>query len=861
MTSIITRQVLVYILAFIGLLSYSLTSAQTIRYVKPVLSGLGNGTSWVNASDDLQLMINNSASGDQIWVAAGTYKPNRRADDLAILAEIENDVQCSFVMKDGVKIYGSFLGTETSLAQRILPNFDESTTYSSILSGDFLGDDVVDYEVNEIENTPFTLLNLDDNACHVVLFAGTMSPNTVLDGFSITGGNAEPRNTTAVIYVNGQEVWSETGGGIYFVSASPSLSNLQVHHNRTRFGGAGFYLISSSPAMSNIIVKFNRSDGSGGGMYNDNSSPSISNLKLINNFAWVVGGGICNRSNSILAIADGVISNNIAFLHGGGVTNELSALTFQNTSINNNSGLDGGGIYNYYSGVDLTSVVLSENISNSSGGGLYAYNCVGINLNNVTVSKNSGVYGHTGGLVFTDNSTATLLNCSITENINGGIIIMEESSVSIDGGQISNNQAILGGALYNNSTVASHFANLSINNNTRGGITNIGSPSTFDNIIISGNQGGPGVFLRYSSPVLTNMTITNNTNTTGAGGGISIGNSTPTISFTTVENNTAINGGGILVSDSTVDFLNIKIDNNIASGKGGGIFSGDSNSTFSNIKVRGNTAIYGGGIYNRKSNPVLTNLLITGNYSIERGGGIFNHQSSPIITNTTISGNSGSQSGAMHNEAYGAQFVPTNPVIRNSIIWGNSSGINMGCLTCNPEYSYSLVQGVTISGQNNNLASDTNPLFYDAPNFSNSPFDTGNFSLQSSSTLINAGNNIFFAATQIPDLSSISTDLDGNIRINENVVDLGAYENNSFLGVENFSVNKFSIYPNPVKGVVQIKSSNIYKKVELWDSMGRLVLSQDILKNSFDMSGMASGIYIVYAFDGNQGIHFKVIKE
>lgn len=861
MNSIITRQLWSYVLLFASMIWCSLASSQTIRYVKPVSSGLGNGTSWINAAADLQLVINNSSSGDQIWVAAGTYKPMRRADDLNVLAENENDEQSSFVIKDGLKIYGSFVGTETSLAQRVLPNFNENTTYSSILSGDFLGDDIVDYEINDIENTPFTILNIEENACHVVVFAGAMSPNTVLDGFSIIGGNAESRYTTAVIYVNGQEVWSHAGGGITLISASPTLSNLQVRHNRTRSGGAGFYLKSSSPAMSNIIVKFNRSDGSGGGMYNDNSSPSISNLKLINNFAWVVGGGICNRSNSNLAIADGVISNNIAFLHGGGVTNELSALTFQNTSINNNSGLDGGGIYNYYSGVDLTNVIISENISNDTGGGLYAQHSIGINLNNVTISKNNAVYGGSGGIILRNNSTATLLNCSITENTNGGIIIMEEASVLIDGGQISNNQAVIGGALYNKSTAPSHFANLSVSNNTRGGITNIGSPSTFNNITISGNQGGSGVYIRDSSPVLTNMIIINNTYTTGAGGGISIANSTPTISFCRVENNTAINGGGILVSDSTADFSNIKIDNNIASGKGGGIFSADSNSTFSNIKVSGNTAIYGGGIYNHKSNPVLTNLLITGNYSLERGGGIYNHQSSPIITNTTISGNSGSQSGAMHNQAYGPQFVPTNPVIRNSIIWGNSSGINMGCLTCNPEYSYSLVQGVTTSGVNNNFASDTNPLFINAPTFSNSPFSIGDYYLQSGSTLINAGNNLFFAASQVPDLSLVNTDLDGNIRINENVVDLGAYENNFSLGVQSFAVDKFSIYPNPVKDVVQIKSTDIFKKVELWDSMGRLVLSQEILKNSFDMSGMASGIYIVYASDGNKVIHFKVIKE
>ncbi|MDR1130734.1 MAG: hypothetical protein LBK96_07135, partial [Prevotellaceae bacterium] len=40
----------------------------TVRYVKAGASG--TGASWANASGNLQAMINASASGDQVWVAA-----------------------------------------------------------------------------------------------------------------------------------------------------------------------------------------------------------------------------------------------------------------------------------------------------------------------------------------------------------------------------------------------------------------------------------------------------------------------------------------------------------------------------------------------------------------------------------------------------------------------------------------------------------------------------------------------------------------------------------------------------------------------------------------------------------------------
>lgn len=51
-------------------------NSQSIRYVKPVSSGTGDGSSWSNASHDLQAMINSLALiGGQVWVAQGTYYP------------------------------------------------------------------------------------------------------------------------------------------------------------------------------------------------------------------------------------------------------------------------------------------------------------------------------------------------------------------------------------------------------------------------------------------------------------------------------------------------------------------------------------------------------------------------------------------------------------------------------------------------------------------------------------------------------------------------------------------------------------------------------------------------------------------
>lgn len=55
------------------------------------------------SSGNLHAMINTSAANDKIWAAAGTYKPDI------------TDRTISFILKNGVAIYGGFVGTETLL--------------------------------------------------------------------------------------------------------------------------------------------------------------------------------------------------------------------------------------------------------------------------------------------------------------------------------------------------------------------------------------------------------------------------------------------------------------------------------------------------------------------------------------------------------------------------------------------------------------------------------------------------------------------------------------------------------------------------------------------------------------------------
>src|ERR1700693_5589942 len=70
-----------------------------VVYVKSDATGTINGSSWVNAFTDLQAALAAAQAGDEIWVAAGTYKPTSGTDRTI-----------SFVMTSGVGIFGGFAG-------------------------------------------------------------------------------------------------------------------------------------------------------------------------------------------------------------------------------------------------------------------------------------------------------------------------------------------------------------------------------------------------------------------------------------------------------------------------------------------------------------------------------------------------------------------------------------------------------------------------------------------------------------------------------------------------------------------------------------------------------------------------------
>lgn len=133
---------------------------KNVLYVNKLATGSGRGTSWQDALTSLEAAFDAAAycnNIEEIWVAAGTYLPN----------QLSNRSK-PFYLPAGLKIYGGFPGTGN-------PDFGQRdpAQYVTMLSGDIgIPDDA------------------SDNTFHVVVLNPT-NQLTVLDGFTITHGNAD----------------------------------------------------------------------------------------------------------------------------------------------------------------------------------------------------------------------------------------------------------------------------------------------------------------------------------------------------------------------------------------------------------------------------------------------------------------------------------------------------------------------------------------------------------------------------------------------------------------------------------------------------------------------------------------------
>lgn len=314
------------------------TASCTVIYVDAGAAGSGDGSSWANAYTDLQQALAGAAARPnpanvQLWVAAGTYRPT-----------LGTDRKATFQLVNGAALYGGFAVGETALEQR------DWRAHPTILSGDI-----------GVPGDP------SDNSYHVVSSAN-VSANTLLDGFTITGGNA-----------NG--AWLEgtsAGGGMYNATSSPTVRNAIFIANSAGTGGGmanvgsgTIYVNGCYPMLDHVLFLGNYASDGGGGMANAyGGRPTLVDVVFSGNRAST-GGAMNNYWQSNTTLINTTFSGNQATQWGGAISDSAnSPPTIRNAIFwgnNRNQGGDVGQIFD--TGGNSTPIVSDSLLQSSMGSG------------------------------------------------------------------------------------------------------------------------------------------------------------------------------------------------------------------------------------------------------------------------------------------------------------------------------------------------------------------------------------------------------------------------------------------------------------------------------------------------------------
>lgn len=383
------------------------TECPTMLYVDDsATNGLNDGSSWANAYVHLQDALTQAeryCGISEIWVAAGTYRPDEGA------WQTPGDHTATFQLFSGLAVYGGFAGTESALEER---DIDSNGT---ILSGDLLGNDVfVECEDTNPDcdavggfcrlgrclfGTPFA-----DNAISVVNGSETDS-TAILDGFVIEDGSAPV------------QAGAEYAGGIAIENGNPMISNCEFRNNVSYFYG--------------------------GAILSDNSSPLIANCRFIENYADGSGGAIYIRNGSAPLVMDSLFSGN----GYSAVVSESSSPTIIGCTF------EGGNLDRTRRVVVSFSDVFIDDCEfrNADGGAMSVGGCDFVAMNSRFLGNVATNGISSGGAILLGSSDSTITNCRFEDNYvlsgGGAVGVGSGSTLFQECAFLENESGYIGGAL------------------------------------------------------------------------------------------------------------------------------------------------------------------------------------------------------------------------------------------------------------------------------------------------------------------------------------------------------------------------------------------------------------------------------
>jgi len=693
--------------------------AEAVLHVDDDAAPGGDGSSWSTAYRFLQDALAAAAGNvTEIRVAQGTYVPDRSHAS----PSGTGDRAATFQLLSGVAILGGFAGVGSPD-----PDARDIDQFATVLSGDLIGDD----------GPPGSFVNNAENSRNIVTASST-DLSAVLDGFTLTGGNADgPQDLENLHLARGAGIWNASG--------SPAIRNCRLEYNYALQNGGGMYNLTGTAAeVTGCTFTGNVAPGLGygGGLRNYECFTTVTDCEFVDNSADT-GGGMQSTAGD--TVVSGCVFTGNTAVYGGGLANTYGATAAVTdcTFTGNLAGV-GGGLYIVGGTTTLSGSVFCDNAPNHVAGN----------------------WNDAGGNAF----------CPLCDDSSGPVLEVPAGYPTI---QSAINAACDGSEIV--VAPGTYFERI----NFSGKIITVRSSDGPDVTTIDGQGKGSVVFfVNEETPdsVLEGFTITHGS--AEYGGAAQIQEATPTITDCIFASNLATIGGAIhdiSYEGGGLNLLRCSFDGNQALLAAGAIFSAggltavdcvftdndgaegpgavgalDLSASFVNCVFTGNSADFvGGGVAGGSNTMLMANCVFSRN-SASIGGGLEDASYAGVIANCTFSLNQGHGIGSIDNT-----------VLSNCILWGNAPG---QIEDPSAVVEYSDVQGGWPGPGN----LDADPLFVQP--------GTDDVRLSFGSPCVNAGNNSDLPPDTF-DLDGdgnttepIPLDLGGSARVQGSTVDMGAYE-------------------------------------------------------------------------------------
>lgn len=358
----------------------------TRLYVNSAATGANDGTSWADAFTllDDALASKGDNCGGEIWVAAGTYTP-----------QLPGGRDSTFSLPNGVAVYGGFAGNETDLAQR------DIAANPTILSGDIAANDT----------GPFS--KYQDNAFHVVYIANATS-DTILDGFTIQGGNCDSTSDPV----------DSLGGGLYIDTGTPQIRNCVFQYNAGTSGsaiGCGPYAAAGAavPSIYNCTLSSNNSNSAAALYCRSAAGANIDGCRFEGNSASTAGAIFHEPGPGSLDIRNTVFTANFAAGQGGAILTTGCFVSLDSCQFVNNQAAasDGGAIDLVGGSMNARFCSFDTNLAASIGGAVCDLGDAQSNYYNCAFRGNFASFGGAFGAI---GSSPVLVNSVFSGNSSGG---------------------------------------------------------------------------------------------------------------------------------------------------------------------------------------------------------------------------------------------------------------------------------------------------------------------------------------------------------------------------------------------------------------------------------------------------------